>query len=297
VARLNVTLWAAAAGRKLLSIVRALADTTVICLELAYPADSGLLAKVVGRLVRTAASAVGRLCHHDSKDRPAASRGPAGSRGRRQAVRPQRTGPGRDDPCHRPGERPDGWGGRGAGAAVLRYGRRAVPKALVGRLPRANELAPVTIQRTGMIVAHARARLGIPQTERLAWSACTIPMSSRSAIARQFGYKAQITVAITGCRPSYGQTSHAPPRDARHSTALKPAQSARQPDHELRQLHANRSQLRPQAIKPRSRKMPTRVDRRGWPVPPRPVDCQVKSPASASSLTRSKRCWVGPKSE
>jgi len=57
VAELNEALWAKAAGQKLLRTARVRADTTVISANVAYPTDSGLLAKAVGRLVRT----VGRV--------------------------------------------------------------------------------------------------------------------------------------------------------------------------------------------------------------------------------------------
>jgi transposase, IS5 family len=45
---------AKAAGQKLLRTARVRADTEVICANVAYPTDSGLLAKAVGKLVRTA---------------------------------------------------------------------------------------------------------------------------------------------------------------------------------------------------------------------------------------------------
>jgi len=54
VAGLNEALWAKAAQDKLLRTARVRADTTVIAANVAYPADSGLLAKAVGKLVRAA---------------------------------------------------------------------------------------------------------------------------------------------------------------------------------------------------------------------------------------------------
>ena len=54
VAGLNEALWAKAAGARLLRTARVRADTTVICANVACPTDSGLLAKAVGKLVRTA---------------------------------------------------------------------------------------------------------------------------------------------------------------------------------------------------------------------------------------------------
>jgi IS5 family transposase len=54
VAGLNEALWAKASAAKLLRTTRVRADTTVICANVAYPTDSGLLAKAVGKLARTA---------------------------------------------------------------------------------------------------------------------------------------------------------------------------------------------------------------------------------------------------
>ena len=52
-AGLNEALWARAAQAKLLRTGRVRADITVIAANVAYPTDSGLLAKAVGKLVRT----------------------------------------------------------------------------------------------------------------------------------------------------------------------------------------------------------------------------------------------------
>src|SRR5215471_10228690 len=53
-AGLNEALLAKAAGAKLLRTARLRADTTVIPANVAYPTDSGLLARAVGKMVRTA---------------------------------------------------------------------------------------------------------------------------------------------------------------------------------------------------------------------------------------------------
>src|SRR5258707_14696799 len=93
VAGLNEALWARAAGDKLLRTARVRADTTVIGANVAYPTDSGLLAKAVGKLVR------------------AARRGPAGG-GAPGAQLPDRRraggrrGPGGARPHPPPGGRP-----------------------------------------------------------------------------------------------------------------------------------------------------------------------------------------------
>jgi transposase, IS5 family len=54
VAGLNVALWARAAAGKLLRTARVRAGTAVIGANVADPADTGLLAKAVGKLVRAA---------------------------------------------------------------------------------------------------------------------------------------------------------------------------------------------------------------------------------------------------
>ena len=53
VAGLNEALLAWAAGHKLPRTARVRADTTVISANVAYPTDCGLLAKAVGKLIRT----------------------------------------------------------------------------------------------------------------------------------------------------------------------------------------------------------------------------------------------------
>jgi IS5 family transposase len=54
VAGLNEALLARAAGARLLRTARVRADTTVIPADVAYPTDSGLLARAVGKMVRAA---------------------------------------------------------------------------------------------------------------------------------------------------------------------------------------------------------------------------------------------------
>src|SRR5215475_3816631 len=56
VAGLNEALLVRAARQKLLRTRRVRADTTVIAANVAYRADAGLLAKVVGKLVRVQAA-------------------------------------------------------------------------------------------------------------------------------------------------------------------------------------------------------------------------------------------------
>ncbi len=106
VAGLNEALWDKAAGQKLLRTARIRADTTVIGANVAYPTDSGLLAKAVGKLVRTARRVQAAGGAAGAKvNRPAASRGAAGSRDRRQAAHPGQAFPRGNHPGDPPGDR------------------------------------------------------------------------------------------------------------------------------------------------------------------------------------------------
>ncbi len=167
VAGLNEALWAKAAGARLLRTARVRADTTVICANVAYPTDTGLLAKAVGRLVRTArrVQAAGGAPGTILTDRRRA----AGRRMREIASKLRTRGKLAREESPRVIARATRELARLAektaaqAAAVLRTGRRAVPKALSGRvrgrLVRALDELAVTIERTAQVVAQARTRL------------------------------------------------------------------------------------------------------------------------------------------
>ena len=167
VAGLNEALLAKAAGAKLLRTARVRADTTVIGANVAYPADPGLLAKAVGKLVRTACRVRGA---GGAAGTAMADRRRAAARRMREIAASLRSRGklGRDEStrviARVTSELADLAESTAAqAAAVLRNGRRAVPAALTGRmrgrLRRAlNELA-VTIGRTATVVAQARTRL------------------------------------------------------------------------------------------------------------------------------------------
>jgi transposase, IS5 family len=207
VAGLNEALWAKAAGQKLLRTARVRADTTVIAANVAYPTDSGLLAKAVGKLVRAARrvqATGGAPCTTMTDRRRAAARrmrqiastlrtrGKLSREESTQVIR-QVTG------------QLAGLAEKTAAeaAVVLRNGRRAVPRALSGRvrgrLRRAlNELA-VTIERTATIVAQARTRLA-GQTPDGAARLVSLHDPDARPIRKgridrpvEFGYKAQVT--------------------------------------------------------------------------------------------------------
>jgi transposase, IS5 family len=207
VAGLNEALWAKAAGQKLLRTAKVRADTTVISANVAYPTDSGLLAKAVGKLVRTArrvqaaSGATGTVMTDRRRAAARRMRRITGTlRARGKLAREQGT-----TVIARVTGELAGLAEKTAAqaAAVLRNGRRAVPKALSGRvrgrLVRAlNELA-TTIGRTHKIVAQARTRLAGQAPE-----SATRLVSLHDPDARpirkgridrpvEFGYKAQVT--------------------------------------------------------------------------------------------------------
>jgi transposase, IS5 family len=167
VAGLNEALLARAAERKLLRTARVRADTTVISANVAYPTDSGLLAKAVGKLVRTTrrVQAAGGATGTVMTDRRRA----AARRMRQIASTLRSRGKLSREESSRVIARVTGELAGLAEAvavqatAVLRNGRRAVPKALGGRVrgrlrQALGELA-VTIERTATVVAQARTRL------------------------------------------------------------------------------------------------------------------------------------------
>jgi transposase, IS5 family len=212
VAGLNEALWARASAAKLLRTTWIRADTTVIPANVAYPTDSGLLAKAAGRLVRAAGrvQAAGGATGTVMTDRRRAA-----ARRVREIASKLRTRSklGKDEitrAIHRVtgqladlAEQP-----AAQAAAVLRNGRRAVPKAVSGqmrgRLRRALDELATTIERTATIVAQARTRLaGQTRAVRPAWSACTTATPGRSARAASTGLLSSAT------RPSSPTTTTA----------------------------------------------------------------------------------------
>jgi transposase, IS5 family len=207
VAGLNEALWAKAAEAKLLRTARVRADTTVIPANVAYPTDSGLLAKAVGKLVRAArrVQAAGGAPATAMTDRRRA----AARRVREIAAKLRtRSKLGREETtaaiARVTGELAD-LAERVAAqaAAVVRNGRRAIAKALSGRvrgrLRRALDELAVTIKRTGTIVTQARTRLA-GQTPDGATRLVSLHDPDARPIRKgridrpvEFGYKAQVT--------------------------------------------------------------------------------------------------------
>jgi IS5 family transposase len=179
----------------------------VIAANVAYPTDCGLLAKAVGKLVRTARrvqAAGGAPCTVMTDRRRAAARR------LRQIVSTLRTrGKLAREESTRVIARVTGeLAGRAEktaaqAAAVWRNGRRAVPRALSGRLRGRLRRAPgelaVSIERTATIVAQARTRLA-GQTPQGATRLVSLHDPDARPIRKgridrpvEFGYKAQVT--------------------------------------------------------------------------------------------------------
>jgi transposase, IS5 family len=225
VAGLNEALPARAAGQKLLRTARVRADTTVVPANVAYPTDSGLLAKAAGKLVRTArrVQAAGGATGTVMTDRRRA----AARRVRQIAARLRARGKlAREESstaiARVTGELADLAEKTAAQAtAVLRNGRRALPKALSGRvrgrLRRAPDELAVTIGRTAAVVAQARSRLAGQMPD-----SATRLVSLHDPDARpirkgrvdrpvEFGYKAQVIDNDDGVIIDYGVEAGNPP--------------------------------------------------------------------------------------
>ena len=131
---LNEALLAKAAGARLLRTARLRADTTVVPANVCYPADSGLLAKAIGRIAATGRriQAAGGATRTRVRDRSRAA-GQAGARDRREAAVPGRAGPGREAGRCSAGDRGTRQPGRmrcpGGAAAAGQRARGAAPRA------------------------------------------------------------------------------------------------------------------------------------------------------------------------
>jgi transposase, IS5 family len=235
VAGLNEALWAKAAGRKLLRTARVRADTTVIGANVTYPTDSGLLARAVGKMARTVrrVQAAGGATRTRARDRRRAAarrvRGIAGKLRTRAKL-------GREETSRAiarvTGELADlAETAAAEAAAVLRNGRRALPRALSGqmrgRLRRALDELAVTIERTRTVVAQTRSRLAGQMPD-----GATRLVSLHDPDARpirkgridrpvEFGYKAQVTDNDDGIVLDYCVECGAAPDGPQLAPAIK----------------------------------------------------------------------------
>jgi IS5 family transposase len=210
VAVLNEALPAKAAGAKLLRAARMRAETTVIPANVAYPTDSGLLARAVGKLTRTVrrVQAAGGATGTSFTDRRRAAARRVreivgklrtqGKLSREETTQVIRRVTGELSDLAEKAEAE----AEAEAVAVLRNGRRALPRALSGRvrgrLRRALDELAVTIERTEKIITQTRTRLGGQKPE-----SATRLVSLHDPDARpirkgridrpvEFGYKAQV---------------------------------------------------------------------------------------------------------
>jgi len=205
VAGLNEALLAMAATAKLLRTDKVRADTTVVEAAVAYPTDSGLLAKAVGTMARTVArvKAAGGATRTRARDR----RRSAAKRARSIAAKLRLRGEQNRDQAQAAVRRITGELAGIAGQAmhdaiaVIGNARRALRTATgqrKGRLHRAiNDLATL-MGRTERVVAQARSRLAgvMPESSSRLVSLHDVDArpirKGRLGKPVEFGYKAQI---------------------------------------------------------------------------------------------------------
>ena len=208
---LNEALLAKAAGQKLLRTDKVRADTTVVEAAVAYPTDSGLLAKAVGSMTRTIRriQAAGGATGTRVRDR----RRSAGQRARAIAAKLRLRGA---------AAREEGQAavlritGELAGIAesvitdaqaVIRKARRALNKAAGqrrGQLHRALDDLNTLLQRTRRVVDQTRRRLGgvMPDSASRIVSLHDVDArpirKGRLGKPVEFGYKAQVIDNVDG---------------------------------------------------------------------------------------------------
>ena len=203
--------------------------------NVAYPTDSGLLAKAVGKLVRTVrrVQAAGGAAGTAMPDRRRA----AARRVREIASKLRSRGKLSREESTRAIRRVTGelavLAGKTAARAtvVLRNGRRALPRALGGRvrgrLRRALDELAVIVERTARIVAQTRARLAGQMPD-----SATRLVSLHDPDARpirkgridrpvEFGYKAQVTDNDDGIVLDYAVEYGAAPDGPQLAPAIK----------------------------------------------------------------------------
>ena len=205
VAALNEALVAKAAAAKLLRVNRVRADTTVVPAAVAYPTDSGLLAKAVGQIARTVTRIknAGGATRTRSQDRRRA----AGRRARAIAGKLKLRGALQRDEAQATVQRITGeladlaQTAMREADAVLRNGKRACARATghrKGQLRRALTDLNTIIERAGRVIAQTRSRLaGVMPESATRLVSLHDPdarpiRKGRLGIPVEFGYKAQI---------------------------------------------------------------------------------------------------------
>lgn len=205
VAGLNEALLARAAAEKLLRTDKVRADTTVVEAAVAYPTDSGLLAKAIGTIARTVVriKAAGGATGTRARDR----RRSAGRRARSIAAKLKLRGQQQRDQAQAAVRRITGelagiaQAAMAEAATVLRNAKRALRTASgarKGRLHRAINELDTLMGRTQRVVAQTRSRLAgvMPESAHRLVSLHDVDArpirKGRLGKPVEFGYKAQI---------------------------------------------------------------------------------------------------------
>ena len=234
VAGLNEALLVKAADAKLLRTDKVRADTTVVEADVAYPTDSGLLAKAVAKIARTVdrIKADGGARRTRSRDRRRA----AGRRARSIAGKLKLRGAQQRDEAQATVQRITGeLAGLAEAAmrdadAVVRNARRALGKATGqtrGRLHRAINELDTTLQRTRRVVAHTRSRLaGVMPDSSSRLVSLHDPdarpiRKGRLGKPVEFGYKAQIVDNADGVILDHNVEIGNPPDAPQLAPAIK----------------------------------------------------------------------------
>jgi IS5 family transposase len=202
---LNEALLAKAAAAKLLRTEKVRADTTVVEADVAYPTDSGLLAKAVGAMARTVdrVKAAGGATRTRAQDR----RRSAGRRARSIASKLRLRGQQQRDQAQAAVRRITGELARIAeqairdADAVIGNAKRALRRATGqrrGQLRRAVNDLDTIVRRTRRVVAQTRARLAgvMPASSARLVSLHDVDArpirKGRLGRPVEFGYKAQL---------------------------------------------------------------------------------------------------------
>jgi transposase, IS5 family len=202
---LNEALLVKAAAAKLLRTDRVRADTTVIEAAVAYPTDSGLLAKAIGSMARSVVGiqAAGGATRTRSRDR----RRSAGRRARSIAAKLKLRGEQQRDAAQAAVRRITGElaaiteAAIGEATAVIRNARRALRSASghrKGQLHRAINRLDNLVGHAERVVTQARSRLGgvMPESASRVVSLHDVDArpirKGRLGKPVEFGYKAQI---------------------------------------------------------------------------------------------------------
>jgi transposase, IS5 family len=205
VAGLNEALLARAAAEKLLRTDKVRADTTVVEAAVAYPTDSGLLAKAIGTIARTVVriKAAGGATRTRARDR----RRSAGRRARSIAAKLKLRGQQQRDQAQAAVRRITAElagiaeAAMAEAATVLRNAKRALRTASgarKGRLHRAINDLDTLMGRTQRVVAQTRSRLAgvMPESAHRLVSLHDVDArpirKGRLGKPVEFGYKAQI---------------------------------------------------------------------------------------------------------